>query len=508
LTSDPETSIIFTNDNDMSDAIQAHESLTRAKKKPVFFRKYGATRPTLLQTEPVQGDFNSGLDITPTSWLESLEKVEKIAGSLTHHALKAGIKISTTRLLRPTESRVRRCFAFLLEYRKQHPAAPLLIEVFWGMILAPKTNSSPSNFNKTVNDRCKLFEEGQWDTLWQQIKYKNSTNTTTQQQNANSDTKTKDELLNRKAKKAQDHVTNNKSVAAAMKTIRSPIIENISGSLLNTFKKLHPQVGEPIDIPNKPDLSHARQDFTRLNNFEISHYFVRRPIIDPSFKTSQPTTNPIKFKVEDFMGKIRRGDESTAGGLNGMNYTILKIIFQNNDLLARTYSDYLNEVLGGNASEDERDLLNASRGVGLPKNEAGDIRPIAVGHILLRMLGSMALKSKAAEIQKFFMPIQFGVGVRSGCELMINAISAHLSIHPNHILVSCDSKNAFNSFDRSKIWGPLRTHFPSLEPFVRLAYMEPGKVIFTENGEIESVTQCRIQTRLLDGILPLLSSNS
>jgi hypothetical protein len=187
------------------------------------------------------------------------------------------------------------------------------------------------------------------------------------------------------------------------------------------------------------------------------------------------------------MKKVRRGDNTSAGGLNGMNYIILKLIFKQNDHLAQSYTNYLNQILDNDITENEKEFLNASRGVGLPKNEMGDMRPIAVGHIILRILGSMAVKSVSSIAQKFFMPLQFGVGVKNGCELMTNAISAHLRIHPNHSVISCDSKNAFNSFDRSKIWSPLRQHFPSIEKIVRLAYLQPGSVIFTDNGSTTEV---------------------
>ena len=75
----------------------------------------------------------------------------------------------------------------------------------------------------------------------------------------------------------------------------------------------------------------------------------------------------------------------------------------------------------------------------------GDLRPVAVGHMFLRLIGSMAPKKLAPDIQSFFLPAQLGVGVRSGCELMFNAVNAHLKLNPSHILISADVANAFNT---------------------------------------------------------------
>ena len=203
-----------------------------------------------------------------------------------------------------------------------------------------------------------------------------------------------------------------------------------------TFMALHPQVG-------------------------LSCMDRRRPIADPWIIEDVPTSPTPTFTAADYMTVVRRGSNATAGGMNGVTYKQLKIIFSVNDHLAQLYTSYLNDILAGKASRTEMDLLNASRGVGIPKSAEGDIRPIAVGHIVLRLLGSMALRTVASDVQDFFMPHQFGCGTRDGCALMINAIQANLRINPEYVCISCDSKNAFNTFDRSLIWAPLRQHFRS-----------------------------------------------
>ena len=103
------------------------------------------------------------------------------------------------------------------------------------------------------------------------------------------------------------------------------------------------------------------------------------------------------------------------------------------------------------------------------------------------MLGSMGLATISEQTQNYFKPIQFGVGIRNGCELMINAIRARMALNPGDVCISCDAKNAFNSFDRSKIWPSLRKHFPSMEKFVRLAYLEEGVVVFQDGDEVAEV---------------------
>ena len=119
--------------------------------------------------------------------------------------------------------------------------------------------------------------------------------------------------------------------------------------------------------------------------------------------------------------RVRRGDDATAGGLNGITYKSLKIWFLKNDLLADKLTELLNQIAAGDILEEGRFFLNSSRGVGLPKDGDGT-RPKAIGHILLRLTGSLALSKVSNDDQKFFQPQQFGVGTKNGVELLVSKI--------------------------------------------------------------------------------------
>ena len=75
-----------------------------------------------------------------------------------------------------------------------------------------------------------------------------------------------------------------------------------------------------------------------------------------------------------------------------------------------------------------------------------------MGSTLLRLTGILALDHHADGFQRHFTPLQFGIGVKSGAELMLHATRAHLALNPGHMLISADASNAFNSFTRSRIW--------------------------------------------------------
>mmetsp|Transcript_24370 Transcript_24370/g.28683 ORF Transcript_24370/g.28683 Transcript_24370/m.28683 type:complete len:214 (+) Transcript_24370:4081-4722(+) len=202
----------------------------------------------------------------------------------------------------------------------------MLIEVFWGLIRGPKTKSSKQNFNETVNQRCKLFEEGNWKQLWSHLVYKKG-----KQKEGARVSESEEEALGRKAKQAQAHVTKSKSVSAAMKVIRSPLSRVSENGMLEAFSKLHPQTGDCMKPP-PPQNFVNKYPLTPLSDFEKTYMEVRRPIATQEAQNFEPTVAQVSFKVHEY--KIRRGNNGTAGGLNGVGYLILKSIFKQNDKLA------------------------------------------------------------------------------------------------------------------------------------------------------------------------------
>jgi hypothetical protein len=106
--------------------------------------------------------------------------------------------------------------------------------------------------------------------------------------------------------------------------------------------------------------------------------------------------------------------------------------------------------------------------------------------VLLRLIGSAAVAKLSPDIATYFLKpkaIQFGVGVPGGCEIMAAAINAHLELHQEHVDISCDARNAFNSWCRSRLWDPLRKTFPSLFAFAKLLYGQASDIIFHEDGQ-------------------------
>jgi len=123
---------------------------------------------------------------------------------------------------------------------------------------------------------------------------------------------------------------------------------------------------------------------------------------------------------------------------------------------------------------------------------------IAVGSIILRFVGTLALVRQSARTTSNFLepkPLQFAVGLAGGCELMISAITVLLDVHPEWVDITADAKNASNSFCRTKMRGPLLEHFPNLAALGRLMYGEASSAIFHEDGAGRTEVKYSARTR-------------
>ena len=105
------------------------------------------------------------------------------------------------------------------------------------------------------------------------------------------------------------------------------------------------------------------------------------------------------------------------------------------------------------------------------------IRPIVVGEPLLRLTGRILAIQNAARFRTFFLPLQFGVGVRGGAEMIIHTTRLATELHEDWAVFQADFKNAFNTISRQLILDQLIHHgVQDLLPYFILNYGQPSEL--------------------------------
>jgi hypothetical protein len=112
----------------------------------------------------------------------------------------------------------------------------------------------------------------------------------------------------------------------------------------------------------------------------------------------------------------------------------------------------------------------------------GGVRPIAVGEVLLKLVGRAIGRQLREQFQQALQPFQFGVATPGGCEAVVHGVRAHLDVHPDHVLLQTDVENAFNCIHRSAIFSELRERMPQLVPFFRATYGFEGMLVYVREA--------------------------
>ena len=435
----------------------AHAYLFPPRSHGTFFRSLGAQ---LGRTYQARGSALPDTSNENENFMSTIGELESRLPDGGAAFFGTGYRIIRKSIPRRALRNYRDGFLFIMRMLNKEPDSVVLNKLailYDALTLAPV--KKPDTIHTAIRRRVTLLRLGDWDPLFAEL-------------SPCLPGRTVDALPTHadpnvsRAARAELILAKSRSKRGASAALRAPLrpIPPTPGAQTAAFKKLNPVAGSPL-------VSDATGEVIGT----------RRPLSPPP----GPAPTPIQFTLDDVRSKLGKANKASSGGLSGTDYLTLGSWFHEDDELSQLILKWLNRMAANNVPAAIVDLLTSGRGVVLPKDEKGGLRPIVVGNILLRLLGSMALAKESENIQDFFLkprPLQFGVGVQGGCEVVAAAITAKLALEPGSVDLSSDLKNAFNSYCRSKMWDVLRENFPSLYSLVLLMYGDEASVLFSEVG--------------------------
>ena len=149
----------------------------------------------------------------------------------------------------------------------------------------------------------------------------------------------------------------------------------------------------------------------------------------------------------------------------------------------------VNLLASGGATRDTAPFM-AGGGLTPLRKPDDDVRPIAVGETLRRLVGKCLVRHKeiAPHLEGIFLPNQVGVGISGGAEAVAHAVSCLVDEHsqdPNLALLKVDFQNAFNTVSRAALLEAIQTEFPPLARWAWWCYGEHSK-LWVDGQPIES----------------------
>jgi hypothetical protein len=162
---------------------------------------------------------------------------------------------------------------------------------------------------------------------------------------------------------------------------------------------------------------------------------------------------------------IRDAPRGASPGIDGLRMDHL--YFTGNNGGAKwldPMTELINKALKGDLPQWYYEFIAGANLVAIAKVPKG-IRPIAMGSIWRKVMSSSALIILKDCIFKHFKLYQYGVGTKSGCEVVVQRARSLLTSNPAFVMVKTDFANAFNALLRKAMLEAVQKSFPCLYNF-------------------------------------------
>ena len=184
---------------------------------------------------------------------------------------------------------------------------------------------------------------------------------------------------------------------------------------------------------------------------------------------------PLSVVERDIVDSIKSFPAGSAGGIDGLRPQHLKDLTnaqsgEAGQRLISRLTDFANVCLSGNVPPSIRSIFCGASLCALNKKD-GDIRPIAVGSTLRRLVAKTSAKCVQEKTAARMAPTQLGFGVKQGTEAAVHAARRFLQdMQPEQALLKLDFANAFNAISRDGILRTVHDELPELFPFITTCY--------------------------------------
>ena len=198
-------------------------------------------------------------------------------------------------------------------------------------------------------------------------------------------------------------------------------------------------------------------------------------------KTPSPTDSSTLVPAEiNLMAILRSFPKLTAAGPSGLciQHLIDAAEVPLQTPILHLLRAVINLLAAGKAPIEITAYLAGGNLTALNKSKPGcpfDVRPIAVGEVLRRLVGKCLCAAVKVRAQQFFHPFQFGVACPLGAEQMIHGLRDCIEQHwleNDFVVLKVDLKNAFNMVSRQAVLNECGKHFPELLPWASWCYSQ------------------------------------
>ena len=186
----------------------------------------------------------------------------------------------------------------------------------------------------------------------------------------------------------------------------------------------------------------------------------KHPPREKNVPTSCEAFQSLSLSRLEFLKTLRNTPKGSGCGPSGWKYEHMKALV-NRSTTAEGLFSVCDLIAQGKIPPAIHEVISSSRLIASPK-ENGAVRPIAIGECLRRFTAKVICIQKKESFNSHFQPIQHGVAVKRGTELLIHHVSLLLELNPDWVLLKTDIKNAFNSLELASLMPQVAKSFPDV----------------------------------------------
>ena len=216
----------------------------------------------------------------------------------------------------------------------------------------------------------------------------------------------------------------------------------------------------------------------------LRHKHPTAPPARPSLLASGPC--PVgavpDFAVADVVKAARSFRRGSAAGPSGLRGEHLREALESahGDEVAAHLTRVVQLLVRGEAPFELAQHLAGATLHALPKGQ-DDVRPIAVGETLRRLVAKCLCSHVKSEAREWLSPLQVGVAVPLGAEAAVHSsrhwVHAYRN-NPDKVFLKLDFVNAFNTVHRATVLREVRLRLPAMAPWAEWCYSHHTKLLF------------------------------
>ena len=191
-----------------------------------------------------------------------------------------------------------------------------------------------------------------------------------------------------------------------------------------------------------------------------------------------------ELSTQDVLEALRSFPNGSAGGASGWRpQHFVDAVAAPHQLAALSaLTDLVNLLARGQAPQSLSPYLAGASLIALAKDD-DDLRPIAVGEPLRRLVSKALCKEVKEEARALFWPLQIGVASPLGCEAGVHVVGQYAERHrqsTTKVIFAADFSNVFNTVDRNAFLAACDAAFPRLSAWSRWCYGIPAHLFFSD----------------------------